>query len=48
LEDERFAEARAHLARLEERLGPDDSAIVRARWILDTEAPQPTEQRATP
>lgn len=30
--------ARRILADLEQRLGPDDQAIVRARWILDTEA----------
>lgn len=46
LEDEKFDEARAHLASLEQRLGPDDSAMVRARWILDTEAPQPIEPAA--
>jgi len=46
LDDERFDEARAQLVSLEQRLGPDDAAMVRARWILETEAPQPTASSA--
>jgi predicted ATP-binding protein involved in virulence len=37
IEDEDFATARQQLAVLEERLGPDDRAMQRARWILDSE-----------
>lgn len=37
IEDEDFATARQHLAALQERLGPDDTAMQRARWILDSE-----------
>jgi hypothetical protein len=48
LEDEDFAAARASLATLQERLGPDDAEMVRARWILDTEDPQRDEPPPTP
>jgi predicted ATP-binding protein involved in virulence len=48
LEDEDFAAARASLATLQERLGPDDAEMVRARWILDTEDPQREEPPSTP
>jgi predicted ATP-binding protein involved in virulence len=41
IEDEDFAAARQQLAVLQERLGPDDAAMIRARWILDTEEAQP-------
>jgi predicted ATP-binding protein involved in virulence len=41
IDDEDYDAARAALAELEEMLGPDDSAIVRARWMLDTEAREP-------
>jgi predicted ATP-binding protein involved in virulence len=37
IEDEDFATARQQLSALEERLGPDDRAMQRARWILDSE-----------
>ncbi len=37
LDLEDYEAARAKFASLEGRLGPDDAAIVRARWILDTE-----------
>lgn len=37
LDQEAYAPARAKLAELEARLGRDDAAITRARWILDTE-----------
>ena len=37
IEDEEFAAARERLAELQERLGPDDSAMIKARWILDDE-----------
>jgi predicted ATP-binding protein involved in virulence len=39
IEDEDFVAARARLAMLEEHLGPEDAAMIRARWILDTEDP---------
>ena len=42
IEDEQFDEARKRLTSLEERLGPDDATMVRARWILDTESLQPS------
>jgi predicted ATP-binding protein involved in virulence len=41
IDDARYGEARAALAGLLTRLGPDDPAIVRARWMLDTDDPQP-------
>ncbi|TKD08379.1 AAA family ATPase [Polyangium fumosum] len=41
LDEERYEEGRAMLARLEQRLGPDDPAVIRARWILEREAPEP-------
>lgn len=37
LDDEEYDAARAALAELRQMLGPDDSAIVRAQWVLDTE-----------
>lgn len=37
LEDEDFDAARVALDRLQERLGTDDVAIIRARWMLETE-----------
>lgn len=47
IEDEEFTVARERLAALQERLGPDDAAMVRAKWILDTEAAIPDGQSAT-
>ncbi|MRG91945.1 AAA family ATPase [Polyangium spumosum] len=41
LDDERYEEGRVLLGQLEERLGPDDPAVIRARWILEREAPEP-------
>jgi predicted ATP-binding protein involved in virulence len=41
IEDEDFAEARSRLAALQERLGPDDAAVIRAKWIIETEEAQP-------
>ncbi len=38
LDTERYADARAKLAELEAQLGTDDAELVRARWILETEA----------
>lgn len=35
LDDERFAEAKPLLETLETKLGPNDEAMVRARWLLD-------------
>jgi predicted ATP-binding protein involved in virulence len=46
IEDEDFAAARQHLAALEERLGPHDAEMVRARWILDTEEAQANRRPA--
>jgi hypothetical protein len=47
LDDERYDEARDALDDLQQMLGPDDSAIVRARWMLDTETRAPeTESSA--
>lgn len=46
IEDEDFVAARQHLAALEERLGPYDATMVRARWILDTEEAQSNRQPA--
>lgn len=46
IEDADYAGARAALAALTTRLGPDDAQIVRARWILDTEAADPAPPRA--
>lgn len=40
IEDEDFAAARNRLAALQERLGPDDTAMIKARWLLETEDPQ--------
>lgn len=40
IEDEDFVAARRQFAALEERLGPHDAEMVRARWILDTEEEQ--------
>jgi hypothetical protein len=37
LDLEDYEAARTKFANLEPRLGPDDAAMVRARWILDTE-----------
>ncbi|HEX8109211.1 MAG TPA: AAA family ATPase [Kofleriaceae bacterium] len=37
IEAARFAEARARLDKLEERLGPHDAELIRVRWLLDTE-----------
>jgi len=48
IEDEDFATARKQLAVLQERLGPDDAAMIRARWILDTEEAQPNTHPSTP
>jgi predicted ATP-binding protein involved in virulence len=48
IEDEDFAAARKQLAGLEERLGPDDAAMIRARWILDTEEAQSPPHPSTP
>jgi predicted ATP-binding protein involved in virulence len=44
IEDEEFAAARAQLALLQARLGPEDAAMIRARWMLDTDDPQPHGQ----
>lgn len=41
IEDGDFASARERLATLQERLGPDDTAMIKARWILDTEETRP-------
>jgi predicted ATP-binding protein involved in virulence len=38
LDDERYEEAEKMLADLEAQLGPDDPAVLRARWTLDREA----------
>jgi predicted ATP-binding protein involved in virulence len=48
IEDEDFAGARKQLAVLEKRLGPDDAAMIRARWILDTEEAQSPSRPSTP
>ena len=48
IEDEDFATARKQLAVLQERLGPDDEAMIRARWILDTEEAQSGPQPPSP
>jgi len=48
LEDADFAAARKHLAALQDRLGPDDAAMIRARWILDTEETQSGPQPPSP
>jgi predicted ATP-binding protein involved in virulence len=39
LDDGRYEEAKERLDGLSAQLGPDDPAVVRARWILDREAP---------
>jgi predicted ATP-binding protein involved in virulence len=44
IEDEDFAAARTRLAALQERLGPDDTAMIKARWILETEDPRPSAE----
>lgn len=41
IENEDLTAARGRLAHLEERLGPDDSDMIRARWILDTAQASP-------
>jgi predicted ATP-binding protein involved in virulence len=41
IEDEDFVAARERLVALQERLGPDDAAVIRARWIIETEEAQP-------
>jgi predicted ATP-binding protein involved in virulence len=46
IEDEDFEAARRQLAALEERLGPHDAEMVRARWILDSEELQASRQPA--
>jgi predicted ATP-binding protein involved in virulence len=38
LDDERYEQAKEQLDGLAEKLGPDDPAVIRARWILDREA----------
>jgi predicted ATP-binding protein involved in virulence len=38
LDEERYEEASTALEGLEAQLGPDDPAVLRARWILDREA----------
>jgi hypothetical protein len=40
LDEERYEEARTMLDAAEERLGPDDPAVIRSRWILAREAPE--------
>lgn len=37
LDDEEYEKAADLLGSLEERLGPDDPAVIRARWVLDRE-----------
>lgn len=46
IEDEDFSAARTRLAALQERLGPDDTAMIKARWILETEDPQQNSEPA--
>jgi predicted ATP-binding protein involved in virulence len=46
IEDEDFAAARTRLAALQERLGPDDTTMIKARWILETEDPRPSARAA--
>jgi len=41
LDDERYEEGRAMLEALEAKLGPDDPAMIRARWILERETSAP-------
>jgi predicted ATP-binding protein involved in virulence len=41
IEAAQFAEARARLDKLEERLGPHDAELIRVRWLLDTEDDRP-------
>lgn len=48
IEDDAFSAARNKLAELEQRFGPDDKDIVRARWLLDLEDPQPIGPAAQP
>jgi predicted ATP-binding protein involved in virulence len=38
LDDEAYASAEEKLAHIEARLGPDDPAVIRARWTLEREA----------
>lgn len=42
IEEENYAVARNLLAALQERLGPEDAAMIRAKWLLDTEDPPPS------
>jgi len=44
IEDEDYAGARSRLAVLEERLGPEDAAMIKARWTLETEDPLPSSE----
>jgi predicted ATP-binding protein involved in virulence len=46
IEAARFAEARARLDKLEERLGPHDAELIRVRWLLDTEDNDPLASSA--
>lgn len=46
IEAAQFAEARARLDKLEERLGPHDAELIRVRWLLDTEDDQPLASSA--
>lgn len=46
IETAKFAEARARLDKLEERLGPYDAELVRVRWLLDTEDDRPLASSA--
>lgn len=39
LDDERYDVARQLLVQIESQVGPDDPAVIRARWLLDREAP---------
>jgi predicted ATP-binding protein involved in virulence len=44
IEDEDYEGARTQLALLQQRLGPDDAAMIKATWFLDTEAPAPKSE----
>jgi predicted ATP-binding protein involved in virulence len=46
IEAAKFAEARARLDQLEERLGPHDAELIRVRWLLDTEDSDPLASSA--
>ena len=48
IENEDFAAARARLEQLQERLGPDDTDMIKARWLLDTEEPGTNGHRPSP